>query len=68
MSNRLSIPECLLLVMQRVTKYPLLLDSIAKTTDSKAALMLYDVCYVPPYGRGRKAVLQSVHLSVCLIH
>jgi len=33
MSKRLSIPECLLLVMQRITKYPLLLESIAKTTD-----------------------------------
>lgn len=40
MSNRLSIPECLLLVMQRVTKYPLLLESIAKTTDGTGICQL----------------------------
>jgi len=39
MSNRLTIPECLLLVMQRITKYPLLLESIAKTTDSKCSAL-----------------------------
>jgi len=38
--KRLSVPECLLLVMQRVTKYPLLLESIAKTTDGTSPTVL----------------------------
>jgi hypothetical protein len=30
--NRLGIPECILLVTQRVNKYPLLIEPIVKTT------------------------------------
>ncbi len=32
MAKKRGIPECILLVTQRMTKYPLLIDAIVKTT------------------------------------
>ena len=32
MTKKRGIPECILLVTQRMTKYPLLIDTILKTT------------------------------------
>ena len=44
MTKKRGIPECILLVTQRMTKYPLLIDTILKTTKGTEGIQL---CCLP---------------------
>ena len=44
--KRLGIPECILLVTQRMTKYPLLIEPIMKTTKGRKGYELRKLHYI----------------------
>ena len=49
--RRLGIPECFLLVTQRITKYPVLVERIIQNTEGKAMLVSPDLQLLAPSDR-----------------
>lgn len=44
--RRLGIPECFLLVTQRITKYPILVERIIHNTEGeKEKIFIFDLCF-----------------------
>ena len=58
--RRLGIPECFLLVTQRITKYPVLVERIIQNTEGKALLASLDL-YLP--GHSDSLVLKGTYYT-----